>query len=96
MRDEDSPIVKQRAQLHENITDAIRLEPDYADAILSGWVLLAEIMTPGEDDYHLHMVVRSGDATGTSDLRPWTAAGWVKYIADRDHFFEIYDDEEGE
>lgn len=94
MSDETNPIMEQRQRIHDALSEAIKLEPDFEQAVLSGWVLVAELMVPGDDDYELSLIVRSGDATGTSDLRPWTARGWLDYAASQDSLHEYDEDED--
>ncbi len=88
--DPENPYVQQRRAIHAAITDSVTDDTELEGHILSGWVLVFE--TVGQDGVR-GMHACSGDATGDSDLPPWTAEGWTRYVAANGYFDAEYDDE---
>jgi hypothetical protein len=83
----DKTPMEQRRIIHAAIAEA------YDGSVVGGWVLVMETMTPTHDDTDYLLSVSSGDATGESDLRPWTAQGWCAIVgADSSHFEYDEDD----
>lgn len=86
-----SSISEQRSAIHETVGKSLDDETSFAGHILSGWVLLYETVGPdGERGMHS----RSSDATGETDLPPWTSEGWCRYVAASGYFDEVDDEDD--
>lgn len=102
MDDERHYVMRQREILHAAVIEAIRLDPDWVEKsmIPRGWVLAVDLVgqndpeddTVGENfrgQAVAHPAVYSSDALGDSDLPPYVAEGFLRYVSA--HYEELYD-----
>lgn len=86
MTEEEYPLMKQRRILHEAIQETLPVDERYLENVVSGWVLIVETAEP---ESGRRLTTFTSDASGESDLLPWSAEGWLRYVADRgDEFLE--------
>lgn len=81
--------MQRRRTLHEQIQEAAHLDPSQSDSLVTGWVIVYELMCPNNETV---LVTESSDATGETALRPWTEKGWLHWAANAPE--EYYEDED--
>lgn len=77
----------QRRRLLEAVVDAMRADPEWEGHVVCGFALVVELA--GADGQR-GIATRSSDATGDTDLTPWSANGLVNYALS-DGMFDAID-----
>lgn len=97
MNDEENEVVRIRRALFDKIQEEIKLLEGNEDSVLAGFVLIAEIMAPG----NVAGVARAvygfcSEASSIGDSSPWQTQGWLYYALNNYDEMFLVDPEESD